>query len=564
MSASNKKKLRKEQAADVLTTKQSQAQAEAKRLRIYTIAFLTTLGLVLCAFLCVMGIRAVNNSGIIQKNTVAAQIGDQQLNSVELSYYYVDSVNSYYNQWYQSYGDSTGSYLQAMGLDVSKPLDQQIQDQESGKTWAQYFIDEAIKQAASDKAMCDLANAESFTLTEEQKATVESNTNMLATYATLGGYSSADVYLRSIYGYGANMNSYTAYTERSALAAAYYTAYADKLVYTQDQRDEYAADKQANFNAFTYDSVYMSYTYFRQGGTKDENGSTTYSDAENANARDAMKKAAEQLATSASVAELKEKIKLVGVNEGSSLSVTENKDVLYSSLNDALAKWLSDANRKDGDIAAIPNESTTTDADGKEVKETNGYYVVIYHSTNDNTLSMADIGYIFEAYEGGTKDDKTGETTYTDAEKAAAKTAVEGFLKTWNESTDKTAAAFETLANKLIEEEKASSGGLVENVNPGSNFASEILSWSLAEDDDTTDDKTESRIAGDTTIVEADNGFYLLYYTGASKLNYRQYMIDNEMRAADYEKWYKEKTEAVKTSILDTSKINLGITISGS
>ena len=85
MSASNKKKLRKEQATDVLSTRQLQEQAEAKKLKAYTISFLAAMIVVVCVAVGILGVRAVNNSGIIQKNTIAAHVGDRDLNSVELS-----------------------------------------------------------------------------------------------------------------------------------------------------------------------------------------------------------------------------------------------------------------------------------------------------------------------------------------------------------------------------------------------------------------------------------------------------------------------------------------------
>lgn len=550
MSASNKKKLRKEQAADVLTTKQRQEQADAKKLKIYTISFLVAMVLVVCAAIGILGVRAVNNSGIIQKNTIAAHVGDRELNSVELSYYYIDAVNSFYNEWYSYYSDSTDSYLKAMGLDTTKPLDQQMYDEESGQTWADYFVSEAIKQAASDYAMYDLAKAENFALSEDDKKSYDSTINMLNTYASIYGYSNTDQYLRGVYGYGSTLESYSEYYERSVTAAAYYAAYEDKLTYTAEDRDKYSADKEANFNSYTYDSVYMSYTYFREGGTKDEHGHMTYTDAENEAARKAMKDAADQLATATSVAELKEKVAAVKVSEGNKLSVSENKNVLYSSINATLAKWLADESRQDGDIAAIPNESTTTAEDGTETTVTNGYYVVIYHSSTDNKSAMADMGYIFVPYEGGKEDEDTEEMVYTDEEKASTKTKVEGYLTDWK-SGEKTKESLEELANSLIKDKKASSGGLVENLNVDSDFADEIMDWILAAE----------RTEGETTIVEADDGFYLLYYAGKSALNYREYMIETEMRAADYEEWYHGVIDAVKTSTGDLSKMDLDITL---
>lgn len=551
MSASNKKKLRKEQAADVLTAKQTQEKAEAKKLKIYTISFLVAMIVVVCAAAGILGVRAVRNSGIIEKNTIAAHVGDRELNTVELSYYYIDIVNQFYNEWYSYYSDNTDTYLQTMGLNPAKPLDEQVYDEESGQTWSEYFIEEAIKQAASDYAMCDLANAENFALPEEDKATVDSTINMLNTYAAIYGYNNTDQYLRAMYGYGSTLDSYSEYYERTQLANAYYTAYKDTLTYTADDRATYAADKEITFNSYDYDSVYMSYTYFREGGTEDEDGKKTYSAEENEAARKKMKEVAEQLATATSAAELKEKVAEVKLSEGSSMSVTENKNMLYNSISTKLSDWLTDESRQEGDIAAIPNETKTTAEDGTETTEINGYYVVIYHGSTDNTSDMANLGFIFAPYEGGTKDEETEETVYTDAEKAAAKTKVEGFLDSWN-SGEKTLESLEELADKLIEDGDASSGGLVEDLHVNSEYHEDIVNWALAAE----------RTEGETSIIEADNGFYLLYYAGKPELNYREYMIESEMRAADYQEWYEGVVDAVETSTADLSKMDLGITLS--
>lgn len=140
---------------------------------------------------------------------------------------------------------------------------------------------------------------------------------------------------------------------------------------------------------------------------------------------------------------------------------------------------------------------------------------------------------------------------YSDEDKSKTRTTVEGYLAKWQEG-EKTAASLEELATSLIEEEKAKAGGLVENLNVDSDFDKAIMDWVLAAE----------RAQGDTTIVEADDGFYLLYYSGKSALNYREYMIEEEMRAADYEQWYHGVIDAVETSTGNLSKINLDITIS--
>ena len=115
MSASDKKKLRKEQASAFLTEKQMKEQAEAKKLRTYTITFITAMVLIVCITVGVLAARAVNHSGVFQKNTIAAVVGDHQINSVELSYYYSDKINEFYNDWYEQSSTYTDTYLNMMG-----------------------------------------------------------------------------------------------------------------------------------------------------------------------------------------------------------------------------------------------------------------------------------------------------------------------------------------------------------------------------------------------------------------------------------------------------------------
>ena len=125
MSASAKKKLRKEQNAAQLTEKQLKEQKEVKKLKAYTTVFVVAIIAVLVAALVFGGINFYKNSGVVEKNTVAATVNDEKINSVVMSYYYNDLINSTYSQWNSSYGDSLSMFLGFMGLDATKPLSEQ-------------------------------------------------------------------------------------------------------------------------------------------------------------------------------------------------------------------------------------------------------------------------------------------------------------------------------------------------------------------------------------------------------------------------------------------------------
>ena len=130
MSASNKKKLRKEQTTAKMTERQTQAQKEAKQLKRYTAAFVSIIAIVLVVAIGIVAVRGVVQSGYLQSKSIAAVVGGKELNAVELSYYYFDAIDKAYSEWYNQYGSNTALYLQVMeGLDINKPLEDQIFDQ---------------------------------------------------------------------------------------------------------------------------------------------------------------------------------------------------------------------------------------------------------------------------------------------------------------------------------------------------------------------------------------------------------------------------------------------------
>ena len=100
MSASSKKKLRKEQNAAQLTEKQLQQQKEDKKLKNITTIFVVVMALVLVIALATAGMQMFNNSGINQRNTLALTVNEHELSNADLNYFYIDGINRFYSNWY--------------------------------------------------------------------------------------------------------------------------------------------------------------------------------------------------------------------------------------------------------------------------------------------------------------------------------------------------------------------------------------------------------------------------------------------------------------------------------
>ena len=553
MSASSKKKLRKESEAAKMTEKQLAAQKEAKTTKLYTTAFVVVLTVLLVVAVIVGVNQTLNAKGIREKNTVAVTVGDHEINSVELNYFYMDTVNNFLNTY--------GSMASLIGLSSGVPLDEQIVDEETGTTWADDFLASAKANAQSVYAMCDAAEAAGFELSAEELTEIEYQVYTLDTYAVMYGYENGDAYLKAMYGNGADRESYLEYSKRSALASAYYTAYGETLTYTEaDLRAVDAQDPKA-YNAYSYNYYYLSTAKFRTGGTTDAEGNTTYSAEETAAAVAAAEEAAKALTdeTITSVADLDAAIAALPVNAEATVSSSASTDVLYSAVSGTYKDWVTDNARKAGDKTYVPY--TSTDADGNET--VNGYYVVYFVDSTDNNFPLVNVRHILIQpehvhAEGETHEDgetySEGEThedgeTYSEAELAAAKTQAEALLKQWTEG-DATEEAFAELANANSADGDGVSGGLYENVYPGQMVAN-FNDWCFA----------EGRKAGDTGIVETEYGFHIMYYVGDADITYRDYQIESSLRSSALTTWYNETVAAMTVTDGNTKYVQTDLVL---
>ena len=543
MSASAKKKLRKEEAAAQLTEKQLKAQKETKKLNTYTTIFIVAIALVLVASLVIAGTTMYKNAGIKEKNTIAAVVDGYELNAVEMNYYYGDTIESTYNSWYSSYGDSTAMYVSLMmGLDITQPLGSQIYSDTT--TWADYFVDAALSRAQSDHMLVKMANEEGFTLTESTKATLDQTFSFLPTYASLAGYNDVDGYLSAIYGKGATEESYRAYAEKSALASDYYMAYQNNLVIDDAAIRAHEAENFDKYSSFSYASYVISYSDFLTGGTTDADGNVTYSDEEKEAARAAAKAAAESLPTCTTQEELDAAIAEISDDETDKSNVYTN--VSYSTINTSAIEWMADSSRKVGDFTVVANESTTTDANGVETTVISSYTAYVFMGREDNTMPLANVRHILVSFEGGTTDEN-GNTVYSDEEKAAALEKAENLLALY-EAAGMTEEAFAELATANTDDTgSAANGGLYEDISPKQGvYVESFTNWA-------TD---PAREAGDTGIIESTYGYHVMYYVGDDEVTYRDSMIMEELRTETINNWYDGILASSEITEKDTSLVN--------
>ena len=534
MSASDKKKLRKEQNAAAMTERQKKERSEAKKLKAFTFTFIVLMVLIVSIFL---GITLRNPvTGLINRATNAVTVGGHTLTTVELNYHYKDFIQNFANQ-YSDYGTYASTYLMLYtGLDVSKPLDEQIYNKDTGETWADYFTTAAKDSAKWSYAMYDKAISAGHTLTDTEQKSLDMQETNLELYAQYYGYSSAAGYLRSVYGPGATVKSFMEYTRINSIANSYAAKYYDDLEFKDADYREFEKDKLTDYNSYSFSYYHCSVSDFQTflgGGKteKDENGkeTTTYTDEQKEAARKAAEEAAKGLAIAdnATLEKLNAAIKALPINEKKKdVAATKNKLVLSGSINNAdFKKWVTDSARKDGDITTIEIKS----GEGDKATVT-GYYVLLFQGMDENKQPLANVQHILVKFTGGKKDDKTGQVTYSEEEKKSAKLKAEAILDEFLKGEKQDSEAFGKIA-KVKSEDTGSkeTGGLIEGIYRDSNYVQSFKDWAL-----------DNRKVGDTGVIESEYGYHVMFYKEDGELTYRDYMIDIDLTNDRYEKWEED------------------------
>lgn len=540
MSASKKKKLRSENTAK-LTERQIAEQKEAKKIKLYSIIFAVVLVAMVVVAIVVGVNRSIEASGVHEKNTVAATVGEHPISNAELSYYYIDYANNYANTY--------GSYLSLFGIDPSVALDKQVIDEETGETWADNFISEAASSVQAIYALADAAEAEGFTLPQEQQDQVDIMSNNLDSYASIYGYSNTDAFLKAQYGNGASKEGYMEYYQRNLLASAYQTNHQENLTYTDDQIREADNADPVKYSSYSFAQYHIPVSKFLTGGTTDESGNTTYTAEEREAAIAAAKVAIAPLTDSEinTVDALNEAIAAMDINAGTEASSTVYTDQASTGINSYLSGWVTAENREPGDVTCIEIPGTVKDENGEDLETITAFYVVLFTGKNDNEVELVNVRHILVSFEGDAQEDGT----YSEEVKEAARASAEEILNEWK-SGDATEDSFAALANeKSTDTGSNTNGGLYEDVYPGQ-MVTAFNDWCF----------DSARKSGDTGIVETTYGYHVIYYVGTTGQTYRDYQIVNELISSDMEAWSQELLESYTITMGDTSYMRKDIVLS--
>ena len=533
-----------------MAERQRQEAQEAKKLKVYTTTFWIVMALCVCIVVTTVLSNPVKN--VLYKNNVAVTVGDHEVSSVELNYFFIDTVNDYINQF-----GEYASYL----LDTTTPLNKQVIDKESGETLADSLLKAAESTLKRTYALYDLAMEKGFKLDEEDEKAIDTLVTNMEFYAMYYGYGDVKSYLQGIYGNGSEVESYKEYQRINLIADRYYAEYAETLDYNDEQIREYEAGKDGegenakdrfhNFSSVTYSYYYVACN--KWAPEKDDKGNKIeYTADQLKEAREKAKAAAEALAAGKfeDLAAFDKAIGEMEINKDEKTKPTASRfeDQLVPQVSHKdVREWLISKDLKEGDLTVI--ENSTGEGDKKEVK---GYYVVRFGSLDENRFNLKDVRHILIKFEGGKYNSTTGQTTFTDAEKKAALEKAEKIYNEWVKS-----GASEEDFKDLVEEHSGDTasvedGGLYENVFPGQ---------MVEKFEDFCYD--ENRKAGDHGIVESTSGYHIMLFVGDSDVTYRDFMIKAELRADELEEWLDDLVEKLDYELVSKKHVEMDMRLGG-
>lgn len=296
-----------------------------------------------------------DEKAVKESHTVVATVGDMELTNSTLQMYFWQSANDFYSNY--------GYYMDPSVLDFTKPLDQQIYDEATGTTWQQYFVDAALNSWSRYAALCMLAQENGFALTEEMQASLDSVPEQLEAMAQDYGYETATEMLAEDMGAGCELDGYLEYVRTNMIAAQYLDQQYTALTPTMDEIEAYYQENEAALNeqGIVNDgsrTVDVRHILIKpKGGTTDENGSVTYSDAEWEACRVEAQKLLDQWKAEGATEELFAQYATTYTEDPGSMSTGGlYSDVYVGRMVAPFNDWCFDESRQYGDTDLVQTE----------------------------------------------------------------------------------------------------------------------------------------------------------------------------------------------------------------
>lgn len=220
-------------------------------------------------------------------DVVVATLGSAKLTNSQLQIYYQMEIDSFLTQ--------LGSYLSYLGLDYTKPLDQQYLDPENvmvtyilgqidqKMTWQQYFLEGALLSWQQSQVLALEAEKADFSLDAATREYLDSLEDTLQQVATQNGFATVDALMHDQFGANTELEDWEDYLEVSLSGYQYYNHLCNTMEIPDVQTlaaffQEYQADLEAQGikqdGSYPVDVRHILIAV--EGGTENDDGTITF------------------------------------------------------------------------------------------------------------------------------------------------------------------------------------------------------------------------------------------------------------------------------------------------
>lgn len=155
------------------------------------------------------------------KDDVVAVCGEHSLTNSQLQVFYWMRIYDYLSKYSSAYT--------TLEMDFKKPLNEQICDETTGKTWEQYFLEEAVYAWHRYTVLADAAAKEGYTLPKADQEAMDGLRASAEKAAEEAKAESLDAFLQTEMGPGITFTDYEACVKLTYIATSYYTHMAEEL-----------------------------------------------------------------------------------------------------------------------------------------------------------------------------------------------------------------------------------------------------------------------------------------------------------------------------------------------
>ena len=397
---------------------------------------------------------------------------------------------------------------------------------DEGKTWRDYFLENAGNNLQQVTALKNYADQNGITLDESELAALDDEVAALEEAARSYGYSNANRFLAAQYGTGVNVRLARDLMAESTLATKVMQSYSDSLSFSDEELEEYYASLEGSSDLFDYASYFVAAEALPVEGAETE-GQTAPTEQTRLEARMTAEAIEMAYQDGYDIDDPAERLNAAIEAEYDAGSATVRSGVSGGSLGD-LSDWLRDGARQAGDVGVI------------EAADGSGYTVAVFLSRDDNHYPTVSVRHIL--IKAAASDDGT----YSDAAKEAALERINE-IKAEFESGDKSEESFAALAEKYSEDAGSNTnGGLYEGIYRGQ-MVPEFNDFCFA-----------GHKSGDIGVVYGENsgyaGYHLVYFVGEGE-NYSSEIARNALTTAALNDFLSAQTEGVEPVLRYWSKL---------